>query len=126
MNKLFSLILFIGFTFFSLQFFNSALVNYRVSQYGVEHFAEVIEIPNCGRSSNSMYVKFKNKKYLTEIGKNKCIQGEYQIGQNVKIIYSKDYDKIVMSGTTTNVSLYLSIAFFILPIASLYYLLKKK
>lgn len=126
MSKVIYFILFVGFSFFSIQFFNSALRNYRISQHGSRQFAEVVDVPNCSRSSNSLYVKLKEKKYLTEIGKNECIQGKYLIGQKIEVLYSSDYDKIIMPYSKTKLVFYMSLAFFILPIASLYYLLKGK
>lgn len=126
MSKVIYLILFVGFSFFSIQFFNSALINYRISQYGSKQLAEVIEVPNCSRSSNSFYVKLKEKKYLTEIGKNDCIQGKYLIGQKIEVLYSSDYDKIVMPNSKTKLIFYMSLAFFLLPITSLYYLIRRK
>ena len=64
----------------------------------------------------------KGKEFNIKIGKNKCIQGFYKLGDKIKVIYNEYYSAVIMPYENAKVGLYMSLLFFLIPICFLYYL----
>ncbi|MEL6989842.1 MAG: hypothetical protein AAGK97_18685 [Bacteroidota bacterium] len=126
MKKAFYLIFFIISTILCLRFLQNNIVDNRIINQGKVVIGEVKGMPDCGNSSNTMKVFYNKKSYLVNIGKNKCINGEYENGQKVKVVYSKIYDKILMPYSNTKFSIGLSIFCFAIPLMCLYNLIRRE
>jgi len=123
-NRILYFIGFLIFTYFAVNFFESSYQAKMIKKYGVTVISIVSELPNCGRSSNTVYVEYNSKKYNINIGKNDCIQGNYKIGDRIKVVYSSSYDKMQLPTETVELGYWLSIAFFFIPLYFLYKLIK--
>lgn len=120
-NRVIYLIAFIAFTYFALNFFRTSHQGKVISANGSPVTVKVTGVPNCGRSSNTMDVKYKQKVYNINIGKNDCIEGRYKNGDKIEVLYSKEYDKMQLPSEKSNLLYWMSIIFFIIP---LYFLLE--
>ena len=120
------LVLFIAFTFFSIKFFEASYRDYNIKDHGIESIATIKDIPNCGRSSGSVDVILNDEKYLLNIGINDCIKRKYKIGDKVTVLYSSTYNAIILPNAKVNLVLYMSLLFFLLPLYSLYHLIKPR
>ncbi len=120
------LVLFITFTFFSIKFFEASYRDYNIKEYGIESIATIKDIPNCGRSSNSVEVLLNNEKYILKIGKVDCIKGKYKIGDKVTVLYSSAYNALILPNAKVKLILYMSLLFFLFPLYCLYHLIKPK
>jgi hypothetical protein len=120
-NRIFYLVAFIAFTYFALNFFMTSYQRKVISANGSPVTVKVTGVPNCGRSSNTMDVKYKQKVYNINIGKNDCIEGRYKNGDKIEVLYSKEYDKMQLPSEKSNLLYWMSIIFFIIP---LYFLIE--
>gem|GEM_PF-2094188 len=123
-NKVIYLIAFIAFTYFALNFFKTSYQGKVINANGVSVVVEVDGVPNCGRSSNTMDVKFKQKIYNINIGKNDCIEGRYKNGDKIEVLYGKEYDKMQLPSERSNLLYWMSIIFFMIPLYCLLQIIK--
>ena len=124
-SKIYYLVAFILFTYFSLQFFQSAFIGREIATNGIKVETRVVQLPTCGRGNGNMNIVYKDKFYNIKIGKNDCIQGKYRIGDEVEALYSISYDKIQLATEKVNFNYVVSILFFLVPLFCLFKLLKK-
>ena len=125
-SRVYYLVAFVLFTYFSLQFFQSAFVGKEIALNGIKVNTHVVKLPKCGRSSGTMNILYKDKRYDIKIGKNDCIQGKYSIGDQVEALYSQNYDKLQLTTEKVNVIYVLSLLFFLVPLFCLFKLIKKE
>jgi hypothetical protein len=123
-NRVIYLLAFIAFTYFALNFFNSSYQGKIISENGINKTVSIIDIPDCGRSSNSMDVEYNNKKYNINIGKNDCIEGKYKIGDRVNVLYSSIYDKVQLPSERSSLLYWMSILFFLIPVYCLFQIIR--
>ena len=93
-------------------------------QTGKEKVAIINSIPKCGKSSNTVEVLLFGKNYEIRIGKNKCFDGFYQLGDPVNVIYSDIYDGAINANANVKIGYWMSICFFIMPIYFLYKIIR--
>lgn len=123
-NRVVYLIAFIAFTYFALNFFRTSHQGKVINANGVPVVVEVLGMPNCGRSSNTMDVKYEQKVYNVSIGKNDCIEGRYKNGNKIEILYGIEYDKMQLPSERSDLLYWMSIIFFIIPLYCLLQVIK--
>ncbi len=125
MNRKIYFVLFLLFAFFSYFFFKTAYRDHKISIGKIAKNVLVVSKGNCGRGGGTIKVKYESKIYTLGIGRNDCINGKYKIGDQIIVLYGEQYDYFILKDMNTISSLYLSIAFFFLPIYCLYKLIRK-
>ncbi len=123
-NRVIYLIAFIVFAFFALNFFRTSHQGKEINNNGISIVVEVVGVPNCGRSSNTMDVKYKQKLYNINIGKNDCIEGRYKNGDKIEVLYGKQYDKMQLPSERSELLYWMSILFFAIPLYCLLQIIK--
>lgn len=123
-NRVFYLVAFIAFTYFALCFFRTSHQGKVINATGVSVVVEVDGVPDCGRSSNTMDVKYRQKSYNINIGKNDCIEGRYKNGDKVEALYGKEYDKLQLPSERSELLYWMSILFFVIPLYCLIQIIK--
>jgi len=103
----------------SIKYFQSSLYSYKASKDSEKLVVEIIERPICGKN-NKVQIRYQDKEYSVKVPKNKCIRGDYDIGDKVEVWYLKSVDHFVLSDLNTEIGLYISIAFFLMPIFCVY------
>jgi hypothetical protein len=126
MNRLTYFALFIFFGFFSIKFFETSLRDYTIKLNGEEKIVKILSNGNCGRSGGTIKVLLNDKSYSLNIGINDCISGKYQIGNEISVLYGAQYDYIILSEGKMVLGLYMSLAFFLLPLYCLFKIIKNK
>ena len=124
MSKLTYFLCFITCAYFSTLFFDTSLRNYRIKKFGEEKFCTVLNRGECGKSGGTIKVSLHEKEYNLSIGRVDCIEGNYSIGSQVKNLYGRDYDYMILPEDKAELGFYLSLLFFILPLYFLYQLIK--
>ena len=124
MSRMTYFLLFILFVYFSIKFFETSLRDYTIMTNGEEKVAYVLSNGNCGRSGGTIQVLCEDKAYSLNIGINECISGKYKIGNEIRVLYGIQYDYILLPQENVIVGLYMSLAFFFLPLYCLYKLIK--
>jgi hypothetical protein len=125
MSKTIYLLLFVSFTFFSIQSWRNSTRDHEVKEEGATVHASIVERPRYSSGTASMMVSLDGKRYRLEIGSNYCSENNCKVGSKVKVIYNSAHDRMVLSSDNTTAGLYLSGVLSLFPLYCLYMLLRK-
>jgi hypothetical protein len=119
------IILFFLFTFFSIKFFETAIRDYNITNENNFVSANIIENGNCGTSGGTIKVKYNDKLYTLAIRRSDCINAKFSIGDDIKVLYSKRYNYLILDDSRVMTELVMSFFFFLLPLYCLIKIIKK-
>jgi len=115
---------FIAFTSLSLAWFRQTEADYMTEKYGALVTAVVYDRPDCSRGSSQVKVQYQTRVYRVFIARNACFQGRYRVGEDISLMFNKDYQHMKIPGDQEAIVLYwISIFFFLVPGYLLWYLI---
>ena len=99
-------------------------MDYCAKKYGELVIAEVHKEPICSRSMNKMNVKYQNSIGIVHIGKSKCHDGFYKVGDKINILYYKENNYFIMPYRPINRRIVVTCVGLLIPLYCLYKLIK--
>jgi len=92
-------------------------------KYGELVTAVVYDRPDCHRRSSQVKVQYKTRVYRVFIGSTACFQGRYRVGDDISLMFNKDFQHMKIPGDQALVLYWISICFFLVPGYLLWYLI---
>lgn len=111
-------------TLLAIHNFKDVNSEYNVKKYGIIVQGKIVEIPKlCGRRNNRIKVSYLSNNFSLIISRYQCISKEFNNGDLIEILYSKDENLAILPTRNVVISFYLAISFFAIPFIFLFFFL---